>query len=154
MADQYVPYRPAGHTDLVPYLTVKGAQQAIDFYAAVFGALLIYHMPYRDGRYLHAELALGDGRLMLCDEFPEYGTVAAAEENGPVTLHYWTPDARALFQRAVDHGARPVMPPEEMYWGDLFAKFSDPFGFQWSIAQKLKEMSNDEMSNKGRELFS
>jgi PhnB protein len=104
-------------------------------------------MPMPDGKLMHAELKLGDSRLMLADEFREMGAQAPSAYGGsPVTVHLYVPDVDATVARAEAAGAKVTSPPADMFWGDRFAKLSDPFGHQWSIATHLREPSPEEFA--------
>ena len=142
---------PAGHRALTPHLVVKGASEAIDFYARAFGAEELSRMPFPnpDGtmKLGHAELQIGDSKLFLADEFPEYGSVGPGASS-PVTIHLYVTDADSAFARAVEAGAKVSMPPADMFWGDRYAKVIDPFGHHWSIAEHLEDLSPEQMMEK------
>ena len=132
----------------VPYLAVANAREAIAWYVETFGAALIgeiYEMD--DGRIGHAELQIGDSRLFLADEFPEYGSVGP-DGRSPVTIHLYVTDADAAFARAVEAGATVAMPLADMFWGDRFGKLVDPFGHHWSIAEHLEDLTPEQMQER------
>jgi uncharacterized glyoxalase superfamily protein PhnB len=139
---------PAGFHAITPHLVIKGASEAIDFYKRAFGAKEIGRMPFPgpDGkmRIGHAELQIGDSRLFLADEFPEYGSVGP-EGRSPVTIHLYVTDADAAFAQAVEAGATAAMPLADMFWGDRYGKLVDPFGHQWSIAEHLEDLTPAQM---------
>jgi PhnB protein len=139
---------PAGFHALTPHLVVKGAAEAIEFYKRAFGAREISRMPFPgpDGKVSigHAELRIGDSVLFLADEFPQQG-VLGPSGHSPVTIHMYVTDADAAFARAVEAGARAVMPPADMFWGDRYGKLVDPFGHNWSIAEHLEDLSPAQM---------
>jgi uncharacterized glyoxalase superfamily protein PhnB len=139
---------PAGFHAITPHLVIKGASEAIDFYKRAFGAKEIARMPFPgpDGkmRIGHAELQIGDSRLFLADEFPEYGSVGP-EGRSPVTIHLYVTDADAAFAQAVEAGATAAMPLADMFWGDRYGKLVDPFGHQWSIAEHLEDLTPAQM---------
>jgi len=87
-------------------------------------------MPSPDGRVMHAELKLGTSRLMICDEFPEYGPPQSPTSVGRTTvcIHMYVPDCDAVYNKAVAAGAEVVMPVQDMFWGDRYGKLKDPFG--------------------------
>lgn len=131
---------------LVPHLVVVGGAKAIDFYKAAFGAVEVSRTADdKSGRIMHAELKLGDAALFLSDDFPEYcGGVSRApkpNEMTPVTLHMDVPNCDAAVDRAVSAGATIKMPPMDMFWGDRYAKVTDPFGHEWSLAHPLPQAS-------------
>jgi PhnB protein len=141
---------PEGYHSVTPALIVRGAAQAIDFYARAFGARELGRMPAPDGqRIWHAELQIGDSRLMLADEFPDMGGRAPASLGGtPVTLHLYVDDADAVVRRAVDGGATVIQPLDNAFWGDRYGRIKDPFGHEWSIATHIEDVSEDEMQRR------
>ena len=137
---------PEGYHTLTPYMTVRDAVRAIDFYKQAFGAQERGVMKSPDGKVMHAELKIGDSVIMLADEFPEFGAVAP--ESGASTsmgLHIYVTDVDDAFDRAVKAGAKVEMPVSDQFWGDRYGKLRDPFGHKWSIATHVKDMSADEM---------
>ena len=137
------------HT-VVPYLRVKGAAKAIEFYAKALGATERMRMPTPDGRVMHAELEVAGGVFFLSDEFPEMGGATGAP-NGAASVHLNVPDCDALWQQAMAAGATAIMPPADMFWGDRFGKFKDPFGHEWSVATTKEQLSPDEMKRRAEE---
>ncbi len=139
---------PEGYHSLTPTLIVNDAAAAIEFYTRAFGAVELYRMPAPDGQKLwHAEIQIGDSRVMLGDEFPEMGDVRSPASLGgsPVGLHLYVEDADAAVQRAVEAGATVTMPLMDTFWGDRYAKLTDPFGHRWSIAAHVEDVSEEEM---------
>jgi PhnB protein len=129
---------------LIPHLVVQGAARAIEFYKAALGAVEVSRMPEPQGeRLMHAELRIGGSPLFLCDDFPEYcGGVTRAPKPGtltPVTLHLDVTDCDAAVARATAAGATVTMPAMDMFWGDRYAKITDPFGHEWSFAHPVKQ---------------
>jgi uncharacterized glyoxalase superfamily protein PhnB len=137
------------HT-VVPYLRVKGAAKAIEFYANGLGAKEHMRMPAPDGRLMHAELEIAGGIIYLSDEFPEMGGATGAP-NGAITVHLNVPDCDKLFQQAIQAGATATMPPADMFWGDRFGKFRDPFGHEWSVSTTKEQLSPEEMKRRAEE---
>jgi uncharacterized glyoxalase superfamily protein PhnB len=142
---------PNGQHTITPHLVIKGASEAIEFYKRAFGAEEHCRMPFPgpDGqvRVGHAELQIGNSRLYLADECPEYG---ATGPNGssPVTMHLYVTDADAAFTRAVEAGATVKMPLADMFWGDRYGKVVDPFGHHWSIAEHLEDLTPEQMQER------
>ena len=138
---------PEGYHSVTPALLVRGAAEAIDFYTRAFGARELGRMSAPDGqRIWHAELQIGDARLMLADEFPEMGGHAPESLGGtPVSLHLYVEDADAVIQRAVDAGATVIQPPMDAFWGDRYGRIKDPFGHEWSVATHIEDVSEEEM---------
>ena len=150
-APQSVRPIPEGYHTLTPTLVVNGAAEAIEFYKRAFGAVELFRMPAPDGQKLwHAELQIGDSRIMLSDEFPEMcGTVAPTTLGGSsVGVHLYVEDADATVQRAVDAGATVKMPLTDMFWGDRFGGILDPFGHQWTIATHVEDVSEEELARR------
>jgi uncharacterized glyoxalase superfamily protein PhnB len=141
-------WKPDGTPTITPYLAVRDAKAAIDFYIQAFGAKELVRMRSPDGRLMHVELIIGDAKIMLADEFPEMGGAHAPslQSGSPVTVHMYVPDTDATVNRAAEAGAKITMPPADMFWGDRFAKLSDPFGHNWSIATHLRDVSPQEMA--------
>src|SRR5437667_2792552 len=145
MPEQVKAVPPGFHT-LTPHLVVRNAEQALEFYKNAFGAEVLHvaHMP--DGKVMHASLRIGDSMLMLNDEFPDYGTLSPLSTGGTgVTIHIYTDNVDAAFNRAVSAGAQVKMPVMDQFWGDRYGLVADPFGHQWSIATHTKDLSPEEM---------
>jgi uncharacterized glyoxalase superfamily protein PhnB len=142
---------PEGFRTITPHLVIKGAAEAIEFYKRAFGAeeLCRMPMPGSDGqsRLGHAELQIGDSKLFLADECPEYGSVGP-NGSSPVSLHLYVTDADAIFDQAVAAGATVSMPLANMFWGDRFGKLVDPFGHHWSIATHLEDPTPEQMKER------
>ena len=149
---------PQAHlSGIIPHLTVVGAAKAVDFYKQVFGAEEVMRMNAPDGRITHTELKIGDGVIMLCDDFPEW---AGGKSKSPlalggsaVSIHVVSRDCDATVRAAVAAGATVIMPPADMFWGDRYAKFIDPFGHEWAVATHVKDMTPAEMKAAGEAFF-
>jgi uncharacterized glyoxalase superfamily protein PhnB len=128
---------------ITPYLSVKGAAAAIDFYRRAFGAAELARMQAEDGkRILHAVVQINGGAVMLSDEFPEYNGTPAPTPASPtsvsVAIEFDTPaEVDATFAQAVAAGANGWMEPENMFWGARFAMLDDPFGHRWMLSAQL-----------------
>ncbi len=134
---------PDGFHTVAPHLVVHDAAAAIEFYREAFGALELFRIPSPDGRtIMHAELQIGQSRIMLCDERPGSEHYRAPKSLGgtSIMLHYWTDDADAAYRRAVDAGAEATMPLVDAFWGDRYGQVTDPFGHQWAIATHIKDL--------------
>lgn len=137
---------PDGYHTLTPFLTVRDAVRAIEFYKAAFGAEERGVMKAPDGKVMHAELKIGDSIIMLSDEFPEFGAVSPQAIGGSAMgLHIYLDNVDAAFDRAVKAGAQVEMPVMDQFWGDRYGKLKDPFGHKWSIGTHVKDLSMDEM---------
>jgi uncharacterized glyoxalase superfamily protein PhnB len=146
---------PQGSRAVTPYLIIQDAARAIDFYKAAFGAEELCRMPGPDGhRIMHAELKFGDSQFFLCDEFPSMGARSPKALGGtPVSIHLYTEDVDALHDRAVKAGATSKMPPANMFWGDRFAKLTDPFGHEWALSTHVEDVSPEEMGRRAEAEF-
>lgn len=144
--NQQVKPIPEGMHTVTPHLVCDGAAQAIAFYTKAFEATEVARMPAPGGKLMHAMVRIGDSMVMLVDEMPEWQAVGPRTLKGsPVTLHLYVTDVDAVFQRAVDAGATPFMPVEDMFWGDRYGIVEDPFGHRWSIATHVRDMSPEAM---------
>jgi PhnB protein len=140
---------PDGYHSLTPYLIVKGAAEAIAFYAKVFGATETMRMPGPGGRIMHAEIRIGDSTLMLADENPEQGHLSPTTIGGSgSSVMLYTDDVDATFNKAVAAGATVVMPLMDMFWGDRMGNLKDPFGHSWAIATHKEDVSPEEMEKR------
>lgn len=140
---------PAGYATVTPYLCVDGAEAAIDFYAAVFGATERMRLPGPDGRIGHAEVQIGDSVVMLSDEHPEMDVRSPAQVGGvSVTMSVYVADVDATFAKAMDAGATSLRPVEDQFYGDRIGQFQDPFGHRWSVATHVEDVSPEEMAKR------
>jgi PhnB protein len=138
---------PDGYHTLTPFLTIRDAAKAIEFYKAAFGAQERGVMKAPDGKVMHAELKIGDSIVMLSDEFPDFGSISPQALGGSASgLHIYLDNVDAAFDRAVKAGAQVEMPVMDQFWGDRFGSLKDPFGHKWSIATHVKDMSPEEMN--------
>jgi PhnB protein len=142
---------PEGYHSLTPQLTCRDAARAIDFYKEALGAKVLNRMDGPGGKVMHAELQVGDSRFMLGDEFP--GMSAAPNPNAlhSSSLFLYTNDVDSAFNRAVKAGARSDMQPSDMFWGDRYGKFTDPFGHQWGVATHIEDVAPEEMKRRSEE---
>jgi len=137
---------PEGFTNVTPYLTCEGADQAIAFYAKAFGAVEVGRINGQDGKIMHAELRIGNAMLMLSDDFPDFGSVGPQALKGtPVMIHLYVEDADAAWSRALAAGATEVMPLADAFWGDRFGMLADPFGHRWSIATHQRDLTPEQI---------
>jgi PhnB protein len=144
---------PNGYHVVTPYLTIRGAGEALEFYKRAFGAEEIARMPDPSGKIMHAEMKIGDSFIMLGDENPQYNRSPKSLGGTAVGLHLYVPDVDAAFARAVGAGATAKMPPMDMFWGDRFAKLTDPFGHEWSLATHKEDVSPEEMDRRAKAAF-
>jgi PhnB protein len=140
---------PDGYYSLTPYLVIKGAAEAIEFYKKAFGASEILRMPGPGGRLMHAEVKIGNSVLMLADENPERGHLSPASRGGNTSsVMLYTDDVDATFKKAVAAGAKSQSEPTDMFWGDRMANLTDPFGHSWAIATHKEDVSPEEMEKR------
>src|SRR5689334_23962246 len=133
---------PTGYHSVTPSLVVRDAAKAIDFYKEAFGAVELGRMPAPDGSIMHAEIQIGDSRIMLGEENEQWGTRSPLLTNGnPGSLHLYVADADAAYDRAIKEGATPKYPLEDAFWGDRYGKVTDPFGHEWGIATRVMELA-------------
>jgi len=145
---------PAGYPTLVPYLAVEGGVAALEFYKRAFGARELARVLTPDGKLIHGRLRIGDSILMLSDVFPGSG-VAAPSSVGTTTatIHIYSKNVDALWDRAVAAGAKVTMPLDNQYWGERYGHLLDPFGHHWSLSMRVK-MSKAERAAKEKEAMS
>ena len=140
---------PAGHSTATPYLVVRGAAAALEFYAKAFGAKEKSRMEMPGGGIGHAEMKVVDSMIMLSDENPQWGAVSPLTLGGNGTsVMLYVKNADAFVARAVAAGATVTMPLSDMFWGDRFGKIKDPFGHEWSIATHIEDVSSREMKKR------
>ena len=148
MADKVKPI-PDGYHTLTPYLIIKGATQALDFYKKAFGATELFRMEAPGGKIGHAEIKIGDSPIMLADEHPEIGAVSPQTVGGcPVHLMIYVDDVDSVFKQAVAAGAKVKDPVTDKFYGDRMGGVTDPFGFLWYIATHVEDVSPEEMSKR------
>ena len=140
---------PAEYHTVTMSIVTSDAQAAIAFYEKAFAATEINRMPTPDGKLMHAELQIGDTRLMLSDEFPETGSKSAAAIGGsPVMLHHYVENADTTFARALAAGAIEILPLADVFWGDRYGAVADPSGFGWGIATHIEDVSPEQMAER------
>jgi PhnB protein len=140
---------PEGYHAVTPYLIVRDAARAIEFYQRAFGAKELFRMAGPGGRVEHAELQIGDSRVMLADESPEMGARSPQSIGGtPVTIHLYVDDVDAVTQRAVDAGAQLMRQVADQFYGDRNGSVADPFGHMWWISTHKEDVPPDEMKRR------
>ena len=145
---------PEGYHTLTPYMTVRDAARAIEFYKQAFGAVERGVMKGPDGKVMHAELVIGDSIVMLADEQPQFGALSPQSTGGAgMGLHIYLQDVDSAFDRAVKAGAKVEMPVSDMFWGDRYGKLADPFGHKWSIATHKADLSPEQMEQGMKEMM-
>ena len=146
---------PKGLHSITPSLFVAGATKAIDFYKKALGAEELMRFPAPDGTIMYAEIRIGDSIIMLGDEMPEHGGRGPKSIGGtPVSFFVYGENVDAAWKRAVDAGAKPVVPLADQFWGDRAGCIEDPFGHQWWLAQHIEDLTPEELRKKAESFFS
>lgn len=148
---------PKGHEGVIAHIVVDGCNEAIEFYKKAMGAEEICRLPSPDGRIMHAEIRIGDAVVYLCDDFPEF---CGGQKRNPkalgastVTLTQYVKDCDAAIDRAVKAGATLKMPASDMFWGDRYGGVTDPYGHEWSFCTHIQDMTDEEITKAGQEMF-
>jgi PhnB protein len=137
---------PEGYHTVTPYLILRGAGDAIAFYEKAFGAEEVMRIGGPGGRIGHAEIKIGDSRLMLAEEHPEIGALSPKTVGGsPVSIHLYVEDVDAAVERAVAVGAKLVRPVADQFYGDRTGGIEDPFGYRWFIATRQEDLTSEEI---------
>jgi PhnB protein len=150
MADK-VSYLPKGYNSVTPYLVVRGAAKAIDFYKKIFGATETVRMPGPNGTIGHAELTIGDSHIMLADESPSMGPghISADTVGGsPVSLYVYLPNVDEVIKHATAEGAKLLKPVQDQFYGDRSGFIQDPFGHLWGIATHIEDVTPEVMKER------
>jgi PhnB protein len=153
MAEKVRPI-PEGFHTITPFLTVRDAKKAIDFYKKAFGAEAreVDYAP--DGKVMHATLKIGDSLFMLADEFPEFGSLSPLSTGAAgFGTHLYVENVDQVFQNAVSAGATVKMPVMDMFWGDRYGQLVDPFGQRWSVGTHKQDLSKAEMEEGAKAAF-
>jgi PhnB protein len=145
---------PQGYRSVTPYLAVRQAADAIEFYRRAFGAKERMRLAAPEGKIGHAELEIGDSVIMLADEFPDMDFRGPASLGGTsVTLHLYVKDVDASFRKAIDAGARPVREVKDQFYGDRTGAVRDPFGHVWHLATHKEEVSAEEIARRTKAML-
>lgn len=148
MNTKAVKHRPDGYHTVTAYLTVDDAAKAIDFYAAAFGATELFRLPMGD-MIGHAEVQIGDTRIMLSDEFADMNIKGPNARGGPTAAFMiYVEDADAAFAKAIKAGARQDRAVETQFWGDRMGSVIDPFGHKWSLTTHVEDVPPQEMQKR------
>lgn len=140
---------PEGYHSVTPYLIVSNAGRALEFYKNAFGAKELMRMEQPGGRIGHAEIEIGDSRVMLADEFPEMGAKSPDSLGGsPVGLMLYVQDVDSQFKQAITAGAKEVRPVQDQFYGDRSGTLVDPFGHQWTLGTHKEDVSDEEMKRR------
>ena len=144
-----VKWKPDGYSSVNPYLIVKGAAKALEFYAKAFGAVERFRLPMPGGRIGHCEFTIGGSVVMMADEAPDMG--ATAPQPGvrpPAFLMIYVEDADAVYARAIAAGAKEYRPMKTQFYGDRSGTVTDPFGHLWTISTHVEDVPAEEMEKR------
>ncbi len=145
---------PAGFRTLTPHIVVADGAQAIEFYKKAFGAQELFRLLTPDGKtVMHAQLKIGDSKLMLGSEMPPNALSPKSRGGTSVFLHTYTADADAAFAQAIKAGGTAKMPPADTFWGDRYGVVEDPFGHQWSIATHQHDYTLEQLNANAKAFF-
>ena len=147
---------PKGYNTLTPYIAVKGAGKAIEFYQKVFGARETGRISMPDGTIGHCELQLGDSKLMMAEENEKWGNISPLTLGGStVHLSLYVDNVDTVFETALKEGAKVLgdMEPKDQFYGDRSASITDPFGHRWTIMTHIEDISFPEMQKRSDALF-
>lgn len=143
---------PDGYHTVTPYLIVNDAAKAIDFYKRAFNAVELMRMAGQDGRVGHAEIKVGDSRIMLADEFPDMGFRGPHTLGGsPVGMALYVENVDALFDQAIRAGGKVTRPLQDQFYGDRSGTLVDPFGHVWTITTHKEDLSPEEINRRFEE---
>ena len=140
---------------ITPYLCCKNAAEAVEFYVNAFGAEETdIRIETPDGQIGHVELAIGSGRIMLSDEFPEMGALSPETLGGsPIQIVIEVEDADAIFQQALEHGAEELQAVIDRFYGKRAGQLKDPFGHHWTISMHIEDVTPEELHRRAQQMF-
>jgi PhnB protein len=139
---------PDGYHSVTPYLSIKGAAEALEYYKKAFGAIELFRMEH-DGKIGHAEIKIGDSPIMLADEHPEMGSVSPVTLGGsPVGIMIYVDDVDTIFKQAIDAGGVEKKPVQDQFYGDRSGTLTDPFGHVWTVATHTEDVAPEEIDKR------
>lgn len=142
---------PEGYHSITPYLIIRGAAKALDFYQRAFKAVELFRMLAPDGRIGHAEIKIGDSIIMLADEHPEMGAKGPESCGGsPVRLMLYVENVDSIFAQAVEAGAMIERPLADQFYGDRTGGLTDPYGHIWYLATHIEDVSPEELDRRSK----
>ncbi len=143
---------PRGYHTATPYLSVRNAAQALEFYKRAFGAEEVMRMNGPQGTVSHAEIKIGDSIVMIAEESASNGLRSPQSLGGStVSIFLYLNDVDATFKQAVSAGAKSQQPLADMFWGDRYGRLTDPFGHSWSLATHIEDVAPEEMQRRAQE---
>jgi PhnB protein len=147
------PYIPEGYNAVSPALALRQADRAIEWYKDVFNAAEKMVLKDQAGIIVHAEIVIGDVVIMLAEENPQYNRSPLTLGGNSINLFLYTADVDDLVRRAVEKGAKIIMPLEDQFYGDRSGRIEDPFGYLWVVSTHIKDVSNEEMKKVMEEMM-
>lgn len=145
---------PPGFHSVTSSLIVRNAAQAIDFYKKALGAEELMRMEGPDGKIGHAEIKIGDSIVFITDESPAMGTKSPQTLGGTASnLYLYVEDVDSAFQRATSAGGKATMPVTDMFWGDRFGQFVDPYGHTWGLSTHTEDLSEQEIEKRAADFY-
>lgn len=140
---------PDGYHSVTPYLLLRDAASAIDFYSRALGAEELFRLDMDDGRIGHAEIRIGDSVIMLADEFPDMDNLGPESLGGSsVHLLVYLEDVDSRFATALAAGGEQIQPPTNQFYGDRSGSLRDPFGHVWTLATHVEDVSEEELEKR------
>ena len=150
-----VSFIPKDYHSITPYLIVHNANAAIEFYTKVFGAKVVMRMEKPGGKIGHAELRIGDAKIMVADECPEMDSYGPKRYKGsPVGIHLYIKDVDSIVQKARDAGAKVIRAVDNMFYGDRTGTLEDPFGHKWSVSTHIEDVTQAQMRKRAAAMMS
>lgn len=145
---------PKGYHSITPYLIVNNAASAIEFYKKVFAAKEMMRMGH-GGKVKHAELKIGDAKIMIADEFPEMNAFGPKAYGGSaISIHLYIKDVDAVVNQAISAGAKLIKPLENMFYGDRSSMIEDPYGHKWHVATHIEDVPPAQIKKRVAEMYS
>lgn len=146
---------PHGYHTVTPYLMINGAVEAIQFYTQAFNAAELFKMEAPGGKIGHAEIQIGDSRIMMADDCGGEGPFRSPKSSGgsPVGIHLYVKDVDTLFTQAVNAGAKVIKPLEDQFYGDRTGTLEDPFGHIWFLATHKEDLSLNELKRRAKKML-
>ncbi len=141
--------------EFIPYLSVTDANKAVAFYSEVFDVSPRVLLKMPDDRVMHCEFRIGDARFFVSEELPEHGGTPSPKSLGSTTvaIHLYVTDCDQIVEKMKDNGSDILAEPEDLFWGERFARVRDPFGHEWGVATLIKEMTPDEIQSIASKMF-
>lgn len=145
---------PKGYNSVTPYLIIDNAKSAIDFYIKAFGAKETIRLNAPNGKVVHAELKIGDSKIMLADECHEMNALSPKAYKGcAVSIHLYVKDVDSVAKKASQAGAKLIRSPENMFYGDRSATLEDPFGHKWTVSTHVEDVTPAQTRKRAEAMF-